>query len=353
MRTLPVALAALGCALALPAAAYAAYDLGSHPDGVLEGTSTACAGRVHDRPGLERERAAARARAGSATRASSCAGASAAAAGRRGCSACADGRAARRARSPTTDPVQLTGVLQELPAALPVRAGDAIGLALTAGASRRLGRPRLRRVDADLGAGARRRARAAASRRRGRTIAFQAVLEPDADADGLGDETQDCVRELRRRDPTPPEPAPGDPDPDADPPPADPYAELRTRRPEGHDRARGDQEGHEGLGDRLEPVRVRGQRPPAAQARQEGRRQGQAQARRQRHAHGVAEGPQARQRRSRRRRRCAGRSASRARRRPRSSSDEQARQERRRHRRHLPRHGRRRRLGDGDQRTAS
>ena len=43
MRTLPLALAALGCALALPAAANAAYDLGVHPDGVLEGTSTTCA----------------------------------------------------------------------------------------------------------------------------------------------------------------------------------------------------------------------------------------------------------------------------------------------------------------------
>jgi len=44
MRTLTLALAALGCALALPSAASAAYSLGNHPDGILEGTSTACAG---------------------------------------------------------------------------------------------------------------------------------------------------------------------------------------------------------------------------------------------------------------------------------------------------------------------
>lgn len=130
MRTLTLALAALCCALALPNAASAAYSLGNHPDGILEGTSTACAGGctiVQDWEANEQQRVPGwlgehqvvvqwrvRGDGGQARLQRVTMG--------------AGGAASARA---TTDSVQLTGVLQELPAALPVRAGDAIGLALT------------------------------------------------------------------------------------------------------------------------------------------------------------------------------------------------------------------------------
>lgn len=222
MRLLPVALTALGCALALPAAANAAYDLGVHPDGVLEGTSTPCVAgctivqdwnaneqlRVPGWPAGQSVIVRWRVRGGG---------------GQARLQRVALDGARTGSALAATDPVQLTGTLQELPAALPVRAGDAIGLALSAGAH----------VDSvDLGLGETTLSWAPAldgaarmgTETPGTTIAFQAVLEPDADADGLGDETQDacvnCGGEILPPDPTPTPPAP-----------TDPYAELRTGGP--------------------------------------------------------------------------------------------------------------------------
>lgn len=193
MKKLPVALVGLGCALALPGAAQASYSLGSHPDGVMEGTSTACPTGctiVQDWEANELMRVPAwlgeqnvvvlwRVRG--------------------------DGGQARLQRvlldgagtgsaAAATAPVQLTGALQEIPASLPVRAGDAIGLQLTANAS----------VDSvDLGFGESTRSwrpaldgtPRASVETDGELIAFEAIVEPDSDGDGLGDETQDaCVR---------------------------------------------------------------------------------------------------------------------------------------------------------------
>ena len=227
MRFLPVALAALGCALALPAAANAAYDLGVHPDGVLEGTSTPCATGctiVQDWNANEQLRVPGwladqgvvvrwRVRGGG---------------GQARLQRVALDGARRRARWPRRTPVQLTGALQELPAALPVRAGDALGLALSAGAH-------VDSVDLGLGestltwAPALDGAARTGTETPGSTIAFQAVIEPDVDADGLGDETQDaCVKCGGEILPPPP----SGPDADADAAgPTDPYAEIRTAGP--------------------------------------------------------------------------------------------------------------------------
>lgn len=230
MRTLTLALAALGCALALPGAASAAYSLGNHPDGILEGTSTACAGGctiVQDWEANEQQRVPGwlgehqvvvqwrvRGDGGQARLQRVTVGAGGAA-----------------SASATTDSVQLTGVMQELPAALPVRAGDAIGLALTPGAS-------VDSVDLGLGESTLTYAPALDDTPRGgvetegAAIAFEAVLEPDADADGLGDETQDSCVNCVEINPTPtPSPTPVVPAPTPDPAPADPYAELRTGGP--------------------------------------------------------------------------------------------------------------------------
>jgi hypothetical protein len=227
---MPLALAAVGAALALPSAASAAHTLGNNPDGILEGTSTTCAGGctiVQDWAANEQLRVPGwlgehqvvvqwRVRG--------------------------DGGQARLQRvvmqggtasaPAATAPVRLTGVKQEIPATLPVRAGDAIGLALTAGAS----------VDSvDLGFGESTLTYApalgAAPRtgveKEGAAIAFEAVLEPDADADGLGDETQDtCVGDCTPKPtptPTVPEPTPtptATPEPEATPPAGGPKATI-------------------------------------------------------------------------------------------------------------------------------
>ena len=227
MRFLPVALAAFGCALALPAAANAAYDLGVHPDGVLEGTSTTCATGctiVQDWNANEQLRVPGwLADQGVVVRWRVRGGGGQARLQR----VALDGARTASALS-ATEPVQLTGTLQELPAALPVRAGDALGLALTAGA-------RVDSVDLGLGestlswAPALDAAARAGSETAGTTIAFQAVIEPDVDADGLGDETQDacvnCGGEI-----LPPPPPDATPTP-APPAPTDPYAEIRTAGP--------------------------------------------------------------------------------------------------------------------------
>jgi hypothetical protein len=230
MRTPLFVLAALGAALALPSAASAAYSLGNHPDGILEGTSTTCAGGctiVQDWaaneqlrvPGWLGEHAVVvgwRVRGGGGQarlqRVSVAGGAASALA--------------------ATDAVGLTGVKQEVAAGLPVRAGDALGLALTPGAS----------VDSvDLGFGestltytpALDGTPRAGVETEGAAIAFEADLEPDADADGLGDETQDpCVGDCTPAPtptPTPPVPEPtptATPTPDATPPAGGPKATI-------------------------------------------------------------------------------------------------------------------------------
>ena len=156
MRLLPVALAALGCALALPAAANAAYDLGVHPDGVLEGTSTTCAAGctiVQDWNANEQLRVPGwLADQGVVVRWRVRGGGGQARLQR----VALDGARTASALA-ATEAVELTGTLQELPAALPVRAGDATRARAHRGRARGLGRPRPRGVDAELGAGARRR----------------------------------------------------------------------------------------------------------------------------------------------------------------------------------------------------
>jgi hypothetical protein len=229
---MPLALAAVGCALVLPSAASAAYSLGNNPDGILEGTSTACAGGctiVQDWAANEQLRVPGwlgehqvvvqwrvRGDGGQAQLQR----------------VTVDGGTASAAAA--TAPVQLTGVKQEIPASLPVRAGDAIGLALTAGAA----------VDSvDLGFGESTLTYApaldgtprAGVETEGAAIAFEAVLEPDADADGLGDETQDSCVNCVVVDPTPtptptvPEPTPtpaATPGPETTPPAGGPKATI-------------------------------------------------------------------------------------------------------------------------------
>lgn len=226
MRKLSAALAAIGCALALPAAADAAHELGSHPNGILEGAFTDCPAGctiVQDVNANEQMRVPGwlgehgvvvgwrvRGEGGQA----------------RLQRVALDGRSGRAGEA--TAPVTLTGAVQEIAARLPVRAGDALGLTLSAGA-------RVSSVDLGFGEstltwepalGATARPGAETP---GNAIAFQAVIEPDADADGLGDETQDdCVGDCT---PTPPPAPPDTPEPPADPAPTDPYAEIRSSGP--------------------------------------------------------------------------------------------------------------------------
>ena len=182
-------------------------------------------GGLHARPGHERQRADARARAGR--------GRQVACARPRRPGAAAAHRAQRRDAGTAvaaTERVQLTGAVQEIPASLPVRAGDAIGIQLDAGAkvdSVELGfgqslvtwSPAL----ADGGT-------ATGSAASGTTIAFSAVVEPDADGDGLGDESQDPSVDTGGGNPpgggTPPPGNGGPPPPDSDP-----YAAIRKSGP--------------------------------------------------------------------------------------------------------------------------
>lgn len=234
MRTLPVAVVALGCALGLPGAASAAYSLGVHPDGVLDGTFTSCPGGctiVQDWNANEQLRVPAglgphqvvvqwrvRGEGGQA----------------RLQRLDVDGTTGSALAA--TDAVELSGAVQELPAALPVRAGDALGLQLSNGAKVSsvtigFGDSTLAWTPALDGTP---RAGAATA---GDTVAFEAVLEPDADADGRGDETQDACVNCGAG--TPP-PGGGDPPPGASNPPGggtpapreeDPYAAIRSGGP--------------------------------------------------------------------------------------------------------------------------
>src|SRR6185436_9852028 len=106
---------------------------------------------------------------------------------------------------------------QRVAASLPVGSGDRIGIDLSAGAtiagdeslygdSAQLWKPALGDAETsqpdDQLAG---------------YVAYQAVVEPDADGDGLGDDTQDsCVNCGSHRSP---------------PPPPDPYASIRKSGP--------------------------------------------------------------------------------------------------------------------------
>jgi hypothetical protein len=116
----------------------------------------------------------------------------------------------------------LTGATQTVSASLPVRSGDAIGVDLTAGATiagdeslygdtalvwePALGDTESSQPDAQLAG----------------YVAYQATVEPDADGDGRGDETQDscvsCGGGGGAHTPPPP-------------PPADPYAAIRKAGP--------------------------------------------------------------------------------------------------------------------------
>jgi hypothetical protein len=229
MRSLPVALAALGCALALPAAASAAYELGQNPDGVMEGTSTSCPAGctiVQDMNANEQMRMPAwlgqqgvvvkwRVRGEGQARLQRIA-------------LDPDGTGTSPA---STEPVQMTGVKQEVPASLPIRAGEAVGIQLSAGAT-------VDSVDLGFGESTLTWSPALADTARqgtetaGELIAFQAVIEADADADGLGDETQDTCVKCGGPPPgggiVPPPDNGGNKQPAQ---PADPYAEIRTSGP--------------------------------------------------------------------------------------------------------------------------
>jgi hypothetical protein len=228
MRLLPTALTALGCALALPAAANAATTLGQHPDGVLEGTSTSCPGGctiVQDRNANEQMRVPASLGAQGVVVAWRVRGDGEARLQRVVVDGAGNGTAPA-----ATDRVQLTGALQEIPARLPVAAGDAIGLELSDGAS--VDSVALGFGDSTLTwqpalAGTPR----AAVETEGAVIAFQAVIEPDADADGLGDETQDTCVNCGGGTPGGDVPPPDNGGTQQPPPDADPYAAIRKAGP--------------------------------------------------------------------------------------------------------------------------
>lgn len=142
-----------------------------------------------------------------------------------------------------TAPVTLTGLTQEAAVALPVRAGDTLGLELSRGA-------RLAADDSSLPgdqmfwwspALAEGETRILNVELRAR-LAYQAVIEPDRDGDGRGDETQDaCVFCDPGPSPDPgppapqpqpnPEPAPPAPKPQPKSTPTDPYAAVRKTGP--------------------------------------------------------------------------------------------------------------------------
>ena len=223
MRKLSLAAAMLGGALALPGTANAAHSIGVHPDGVLEGWLTTCPAGctiVQDWNANEQGRVPAwlgdhnvvvkwrvRGEGGQARlqRVAVDAGGAGSSLG-------------------ATEPVQLTGATQEIPAALPVRAGEALGLQLT---------PDANVSSVELGFGestlswepALDGTARASVQKPGAAIAFQAVIEPDADADGLGDESQDSCVNCG---------PPGGGDPPSGGPAkqqADPYADIRSKGP--------------------------------------------------------------------------------------------------------------------------
>ena len=118
----------------------------------------------------------------------------------------------------------LTGATQTVAAALPVRSGDRLGVDLSAGATiagdeslygdtalawtPALGDAETSQPDVQLAG----------------YVAYEAVVEPDADGDGRGDETQDsCVACGGSSHSTPP--------PSPPPPPSDPYAAIRKAGP--------------------------------------------------------------------------------------------------------------------------
>ena len=229
MRSLPTALAVAGCLLALPSAADAAITLGAHPDGVLEGTSTSCPAGctiVQDRNANEQMRVPASLGAQGVVVSWHVRGHGQARLER----VSLDGAGTGTAVS-ATDAMELTGANQQIPAALPVRAGDAIGLELGAGAtvdSVQLGfGDSILRWDPALAGTPR-----AGTEAEGTVIAFQAEIEPDADADGLGDETQDvCVNCGGGTTPPPADLPGGGIAPHSDPPAEDPYAAIRNGGP--------------------------------------------------------------------------------------------------------------------------
>jgi hypothetical protein len=117
----------------------------------------------------------------------------------------------------------LTGNTQTVAASLPVRSGERIGVDLSAGATiagdesfygdtllawrPALGDSETSNPDAEIGG----------------YVAYQAVVEPDADGDGLGDDTQDsCVACGGGKTPGPKPPGPQ---------PGDPYAAIRAAGP--------------------------------------------------------------------------------------------------------------------------
>jgi hypothetical protein len=231
MRLLPTALAAFGCALALPAAANAAYHVGQNPDGVLEGSSTLCeqtctlmqdvlaneSMRVPDMSGVQKGvvvRWDVRGRGGQARLRR------VGLAGDVGTPLGATGR------------TNLSGTIQQIPAAMPVQTGDAIALDLTAGAEvdsqeTVLGDTIMAWAPA-LADGAGRASDGVLPR----YMAMLAVIEPDADGDGLGDETQDSCVNCGGGTPPPgggtPPPGGGTPPPPVE---EDPYAAIRKAGP--------------------------------------------------------------------------------------------------------------------------
>ena len=111
----------------------------------------------------------------------------------------------------------LTGGTQRVAAALPVRSGDRLGVELTAGAtiagdeslygdSAQLWKPALGDAETSQPDG-----------QIAGYVAYQAVVEPDADGDGLGDETQDACVACGSHSTPPPAP--------------DPYAAIRKSGP--------------------------------------------------------------------------------------------------------------------------
>jgi hypothetical protein len=142
-------------------------------------------------------------------------------------------------------PVTLTGGTVSAALSLPVRAGDLIGVELSPGAQIAADESIFdsNRIVAWEPAPATGETRAATSARLG-WVAYQATVEPDADGDGLGDETRDDCVFCEQAPPAgdggaAPPPAPGPATPPASTPASqprattttDPYAAIRRRGP--------------------------------------------------------------------------------------------------------------------------
>ena len=239
-RTLPIGLALAAGVLALPAAAQAAYTVGPGPDVLLTDTphltcDATCTlvqaryanedTRVPSMSGTDRGVVVSYTVRGYGGKV-------------RLRKLGVDGTNGSGATATAWEDLSSTDGAKQYVVSVPVRTGDALGIDVTGGSQvayweessgfgadqllgwePALGNPQTRGADANIEG----------------YLGYEAEVEPDADGDGLGDDTQDPCVNCHTPDPGPSDPGPGTPGPSdpapSDPTPSDPYAEIRSGGP--------------------------------------------------------------------------------------------------------------------------